>query len=408
MSGGPLKDIRVLDLSRILAGPWATQMLADMGAEVIKIERPDTGDDTRLWGPPFVQNQDGSRGDAAYFHCANRGKKSVSVDITTKDGQNVVKRLARHSHILVENFKTGGLAKYGLDYDSLATINPALVYCSITGFGQTGPYADRPGYDLLLQAMGGMMSITGDPDSAPGGHPLRVGVAVSDLMTGMYAASAILGALHHATRTGEGQHIDLALLDTTAAMLANQTMNYLIGGMVPGRMGNAHPNIVPYQDFKTADGYLILAIGNDAQFDRFCTAADCTDLWEDEPNRTNEGRVANRDTIITRITEALVTRPTADWIARFEAANVPAGPINTIADVFADPQIVDRGLKLTLPHGAAGTLPSVANPVRYSKTPMHYRAAGPVLSEHTQEILDWLEDVEANRPPHKPGSAPKP
>ncbi len=387
---GPLAGLTVLDLSRVLAGPWCTQILADMGAEVIKIERPERGDDTRHWGPPFVTHQDGTKGDAAYYHAINRNKKSVCLDLHSAEGQEAVRRLAARADIVVENFKTGALARLGLDDTALRAINPRLIYCSITGFGHTGPYKDRPGYDLLLQAMGGMMSVTGDPDTIPGGHPTKVGVPISDLTTGLYATVAILGALQHRHRTGEGQHIDLALLDVTISMLGNHTASYLSGGVVPQRQGNAHMNVVPYQDFPTADGHMILAIGNDGQFERFCRVAGCEDLWADETMRTNEGRIAGRDRLIPRMAEATRARTTAAWIALLEENGVPCGPINTVADALNDPQTEARGTRVRLPHSGAGELDLVANPIRYAASPCRYTHASPLLGEHTQEVLDSL------------------
>ncbi len=385
-----LDGIKVLDLSRVLAGPWATQILADLGAEIIKIENPSGGDDTRTWGPPFVSNGDGKRGDAAYYHAVNRGKKSVALDLREPKAQEAVRQLAADADILVENFKTGSLAKYGLDYPTLSALNPRLVYCSITGFGQTGPYRERPGYDFLLQAMGGMMSVTGDPDHVPGGHPLRAGVAISDLFTGMYATVAILAALRHAERTGEGQHLDLALYDVTLGVMANQNQNYLVSGTVPGRMGNSHPNVVPYQDFRTADGYVILAVGNDGQFRKWCKVAGRDDLEADERFTENAGRITNRDALIPEVAKTMATRSSADWVEALSEAGVPCGPINTIADAFADPHIKARGLLATAEHTAAGPLATVRNPIKFSKTPTRVGNAPPMLGEHTEEVLQGL------------------
>ncbi len=392
---GALAHIRVLDLSRILAGPWASQILADLGAEVIKVERPGAGDDTRGWGPPYLKDEAGETlADSAYYLCANRNKKSVTIDFTTPDGQRMVRELAARSDILIENFKVGGLRKLGLDYESLKAVNPRLIYCSITGFGQTGPYAPRAGYDYLIQAMGGLMSVTGRGDDEPGGGPLKVGVAVTDLMTGLYAATAVLAALAHRDVTGVGQHIDLALLDVQVACLANQSMNYLYSGAQPPRLGNAHPNVVPYQDFPTADGHMILAIGNDGQFARLCAALGEPGWAEDERFRTNTARVSNRNLLAGMIRERTPARTTGAWIGILEAANVPCGPINGLAEVFADPQVQARGMRISLPHPEAGPIPLVANPIRLSETPVSYRNAPPRLGEHTAEVLGGLLDLD--------------
>jgi len=383
---GALSHIRVLDLSRVLAGPWATQILGDLGAEIIKIEKPGEGDETRHFGPPFVTDKDGAKGDAAYFLSANRNKKSVAIDISRPEGAALVKRLARRSHVVVENFKTGALAKYGLDYKSLASENPALIYCSLTGFGHDGPYKDKAGYDYLIQGMGGLMSITGQPDGAPGAEPMKVGVAVSDLVAGLYTAIAIQAALIHQAKTGEGQEIDMALFDCQAAGLANQAMNYLVSGAAPKRLGNAHPNIVPYQVFATSDGFLILAIANDGQFKRFCKAAGLEHLASDARYATNASRVDHRDELVGLLKPAMAARTTGEWIAALEAANVPCGPINRIDQVFADPQSIARGHRIAMEH-ATGTVELVASPLRLSKTPPEYRSAPPLLGEHTAEIL---------------------
>jgi crotonobetainyl-CoA:carnitine CoA-transferase CaiB-like acyl-CoA transferase len=388
---GALSRIRVLDLSRVLAGPWATQTLGDLGAEVIKVERPGTGDDTRLWGPPYLKDRDGNdTRDAAYYLCANRNKKSVAIDFTKPDGQRLVRDLAARCDVLVENFKVGGLKQYGLDYDSLHAINPRLVYCSITGFGQTGPYAHRAGYDFLMQGMGGLMSITGRPDGEEGGGPMKVGVALTDILTGLYASTAILAALQAREQTGAGQWIDLGLLDVQVACLANQGMNHLYGS-APRRMGNAHPNTVPYQDFPTADGYMILAMGNDGQFAAFCKAVGKPEWAQDERFKANAGRVQHRATLIPLMRQVTVMRPTKEWIALFEQVGVPCGPINTIADVFADPQVQARGDRITMTHPVAGEIPLVASPIRLSATPVQYRAAPPVLGQDTRAVLsEWL------------------
>ncbi len=385
---GALSHLRVLDLSRILAGPWAGQMLADLGADVIKVERPGVGDDTRGWGPPWLKDEQGAETSvAAYYLCANRNKRSITIDITRPEGQALVRKLAAESDVVLENFKAGGLKQYGLDYDSLKAVNPRLVYCSITGFGQDGPYAPRAGYDFLIQGLGGLMSLTGRPDGEEGGGPMKVGVALTDILTGLYATNAVLAALAWREKSGEGQYIDLALLDVQIACLANQAMNYLATGQNPKRLGNAHPNIVPYQDFPTADGYMILAIGNDGQFARFCEAAGQPALAADPRFATNRARVENRAVLIPLLKKLTVERNTGDWIAMLEALAVPCGPINTLADVFADPQVVARGMKVTMPHPAAGSVPQVANPMKLSVTPVDYRLPPPMLGEHTEAIL---------------------
>ncbi|AVR88727.1 CaiB/BaiF CoA transferase family protein [Thauera aromatica] len=385
---GALSHLRVLDLSRILAGPWAGQMLADLGADVIKVERPGVGDDTRGWGPPWLKDEQGAETSvAAYYLCANRNKRSITIDITRPEGQALVRKLAAESDVVLENFKAGGLKQYGLDYDSLKTVNPRLVYCSITGFGQDGPYAPRAGYDFLIQGLGGLMSLTGRPDGEDGGGPMKVGVALTDILTGLYATNAVLAALAWREKSGEGQYIDLALLDVQIACLANQAMNYLATGQNPKRLGNAHPNIVPYQDFPTADGYMILAIGNDGQFARFCEAAGQPALAADPRFATNRARVENRAVLIPLLKKLTVERNTGDWIAMLEALAVPCGPINTLADVFADPQVVARGMKVTMPHPAAGSVPQVASPMKLSATPVDYRLPPPMLGEHTEAIL---------------------
>lgn len=389
---GALAGIRVLDLSRVLAGPWATQTLGDLGAQVIKVERPGTGDDTRAWGPPFVQDAQGRvTRDAAYYLCANRNKQSVTIDFTRPTGRDLVRRLADACDVVVENFKPGGLAQYGLDYESLRATNPRLVYCSITGFGHTGPYANRPGYDFLMQGMGGLMSVTGRPDGEPGGGPMKVGVALTDILTGLYASTAILAALQWRERSGRGQHIDLALMDVQVACLANQAMNFLYGdGQVPGRLGNGHPNAVPYQDFPTADGRMILAIGNDAQFAKFCAVAGKPEWAADDRFATNAARVANRADLIAMMNAVIVLRDRAYWMEQFETAGVPCGPINDIADVFADAQVKARGMKITMPHAEAGDIPLVASPLRLSDTPVRYGKAPPPLGMDTRDVLTSL------------------
>jgi crotonobetainyl-CoA:carnitine CoA-transferase CaiB-like acyl-CoA transferase len=380
----------VLDLSRVLAGPWASQILGDLGAEVLKIERPGAGDDTRGWGPPYAEAADGSAREAAYFLTTNRNKSSVAIDMGTAEGAALIRRLAAESDVVIENFKVGGLKKYGLDQDSLRALNPRLIYCSITGFGQTGPYAPRAGYDFMIQAMGGLMSVTGEPDEVPGGGPVKVGVALVDVMTGLYATIGVLAALAHRERTGEGQHIDLALLDVSVATLANQAMNYLVSGRAPGRMGNAHPNIVPYQAFATQDGHLVLAIGNDEQFRRFAVEAGHPEWGTDPRFATNAQRVANRAALVPLVAGAVATRTTDDWIAALESKAVPCGPINTLDRVFADPQVQARGLARQIAHPALGSVPTVANPLNLSATPVDYARAAPRLGADTDETLGRL------------------
>jgi crotonobetainyl-CoA:carnitine CoA-transferase CaiB-like acyl-CoA transferase len=392
---GALSHIRVLDLSRVLAGPWATQILGDLGAEIIKIEKPGEGDETRHFGPPFLKDKDGAKADATYFLSANRNKKSVAIDLANPEGAALVKRLARRAHVVVENFKTGSLAKYGLDYKSLSAENPALIYCSLTGFGHTGPYKDKAGYDYLIQGMAGLMSITGQPDGAPGAEPMKVGVAVSDLLTGLYTTIAILAAIVHQGQTGEGQEIDMALFDCQTAALANQAANYLAGHMVPTRLGNAHPNIVPYQVFATADGFLILAVANDAQFRRFCNAAGIEQLPGDARFTTNSDRVQHREILIPLLKPVFAARNTAEWIALLESANVPCGPINRVDQVFADPQAIARGLTISMAH-ATGPLDLVASPLKLAKTPPDYRLPPPLLGEHTDEVLRDVLGLEAD------------
>lgn len=385
---GALSHLRVLDLSRVLAGPWAGQILADLGAEVIKVERPGNGDDTRAWGPPFLKDAYGeSTGEAAYYLSANRNKQSVTIDFTKPEGQRLVRELAAKSDILIENFKVGGLEAYGLDYASLKEVNPQLIYCSITGFGQTGPYAKRAGYDFMIQGLGGLMSLTGRPEGDEGAGPVKVGVALTDILTGLYATVAILAALAHRQHDGGGQHIDMALLDVQVACLANQAMNYLTTGVSPKRLGNAHPNIVPYQDFPTADGDFILTVGNDSQFRKFAEVAG-QPAWADDPRfASNKQRVANRAVLVPLIRQATVFKTTAQWVEQLEAVGVPCGPINELAQVFADPQVQARGLAFELPHALAGLVPQVGSPIRLSETPVEYRRAPPLLGEHTQEVL---------------------
>ncbi|WP_286788516.1 MULTISPECIES: CaiB/BaiF CoA-transferase family protein [unclassified Pseudomonas] len=388
---GALAGIRVLDLSRVLAGPWAGQILADLGAEVIKAERPGRGDDTRHWGPPFLKDPLGANtGESAYFLSANRNKQSIAVDFTQPDGQQILRDLAVKSDVVLENFKVGGLSAYGLDYASLSALNPELIYCSITGFGQSGPYAQRAGYDFLIQGLGGLMSLTGHPDDDEGGGPVKTGVALVDILTGLYATVAVLAALNHRTQTGEGQHIDMALLDVEVACLANQAMNYLVSGESPTRLGNAHPNIVPYQAFPTADGDMILTIGNDAQFRRFCEVADRLDWVNDPRFATNQARVVHRMELVPLIRQVTVFRRTEEWIALLEAVGVPCGPINSVAQVFADKQVAARNLAFTMAHPLGQTVPQVASPMRLSRTPVEYRRPPPLLGEHTEQVLRYL------------------
>ncbi|HEX2540464.1 MAG TPA: CaiB/BaiF CoA-transferase family protein [Caldimonas sp.] len=397
-SPAALAGLRVLDLTRVLAGPWCTQTLADLGADVIKIERPPGkghpgGDDTRGWGPPFLKDTQGREtAEAAYYLGANRNKRSITVDLSTPQGTNLVRTMAARADVLIENFKVGDMARQGLDAASLLALNPRLVYCSITGYGQTGPYREQAGYDYAIQGRGGLMSVTGPSraevdDSAPGGGPQKVGVAVADLFTGMYAATAILAALRHRDRTGEGQAIDMALLDTQVAMLANLGAGYLATGVAPERAGNAHQNIVPYQVFAVADGHLILAVGNDAQFARFCEVAGCAELARDLRFVRNADRVRHRAELVPLLAERLAQRTRADWLAALEAAKVPCGPINDLADVFADPQVLARRMTIDLPHALAGSVRLVASPIKLARTPVQYRRPPPLLGEDTDEVL---------------------
>lgn len=387
---GPLHGIRVLDLTRVLAGPWCTQLLADLGAEVIKVERPRNGDDTRSWGPPFVRRPDGAdAADSAYFIAANRGKKSITVDIAKTEGQEIIRSLCKHSDVFIENYKVGDMARYGLDYAKLAFVNERIIYCSISGFGQTGPYRHRAGYDFMIQGLGGLMSVTGERDGVPGGGPQKCGVPIADLMTGMYATCAILAALFERSASGLGQYIDMALLDTQAAWLANQAMNYLVSGELPKRWGNAHPNLTPYQAFQTQDGFLILAIGNDNQFRRFCEVAGLT-IASDPRYADNRSRLANRDSLVATIAETMKARSTAEWLRILETVGVPCGPINTIKDVFEDPQVISRGMRFSLPHKEGGTVPQIGNPIRLSRTPVAYSMGPPTLGEHTEQVLGDL------------------
>ncbi len=386
---GPLQGIRVLDLSRILAGPTCTQLLGDLGADIIKVERPLAGDDTRKWGPPYVVGADGNdTSESAYYLCANRNKRSVTVDMAQPEGRVLVERLAAQCDVLVENFRTGGLAKYGLGYEDLKDRYPELIYCSITGFGQDGPYANRAGYDFLIQAMGGIMSITGEPD----GDPCKVGLGIADVMCGMYAATAILAALRHRDGGGKGQHIDLALLDSQVAWLINAGTHYLTSGQAPARFGNAHPNIVPYEVFPTADGYVVLAVGNDAQFQRFCTFAGAPGLADEVDYASNDARVRNRDTLVPTLRKLTVEHPTSHWLAGLEKVNVPCGPVNDLQQVFSDPQVLHRNMVVSLPHAlaASGEVPLIGNPLKLSETPVTYRRGPPILGQHTDEVLAEL------------------
>ena len=387
---GPLVGVRILDLSRILAGPTCTQLLGDLGADVIKIEKPGAGDDTRKWGPPYVRDAEGrDTGESAYYLSSNRNKRSVSVDIARPEGAEVVRRLAARADVLIENFKVGGLARYGLDYDRIGAELPGLVYCSISGFGQTGPKAHRAGYDFLIQGMGGIMSMTGEPD----GQPMKVGVGIADVMCGMYACVAILSALRHRDRTGRGQYIDLGLFDSQIAWLINGGLNYLTSGVVPGRLGNAHPNIVPYQVFPTSDGHIILAVGNDAQYRRFCEFAEAAELADDLRFATNAQRVRNRDALVPLIGELTRQHPAAHWLDGLERLGVPCGPVNDLEQVFADPQTEDRGMRIAMPHPLAGSgsVDLIGNPIKLSATPVSYRRAPPTLGQHTDEVLEeWL------------------
>ena len=392
---GPLHGIRVLDLSRVLAGPMATQTLADLGAEVIKVERPGSGDDTRGWGPPFLARADGAEtSDSTYFACCNRGKKSVTVDLSRPEGQAIVRRLSEKADVLVENYKVGDLRRYGLDYASLRAVNSRLVYCSITGYGQSGPYSGRAGYDPIAQAMGGLMSVTGESDGNSGGGPQRVGVAVADTMTAMYAVSGILAALLERSRSGEGQHIDLALLDVQVAAMINIAQAYLSAGIVAVRNGNAHPSVVPSQAFNCADGQLMLAAGNDAQFAKLCEAAEHPELARDPRFATNEGRVRNRELVIATLNTLMRSRPVAFWTEKLAAAGVPCGPINDISAVFADAQVRHRGMCIEMEHPLAGKMALVGSPLRLSRTPVEYVLPPPLLGQHTDEVLGELLDMD--------------
>ncbi len=389
---GPLKGLKILDMSRILAGPYATQLLGDMGADVIKVERPVVGDDTRGWGPPYVTTAEGKvTRESAYYMCTNRNKRSIAVDMADPEGGEVLRRLAEKADVVIQNFKVDGLKKYGLDYDALKERNPALVYCSISGFGQTGPNRDKPGYDLLAQGYGGMMSLTGEP----GGEPVKVGVGIADIMCGMYASNAILAALRHRDATGEGQHIDIALVDTQIAWLANEGVNYLTSGQAPKRRGNQHPNIVPYQVFECADGHVIVAAGNDGQFARFATLIGMPELAKDDRFTLNTARLENREVLIALLSERLKQMEKATLVAAMEANNVPGGEINTVPEVFETDQVAAREMKISMPHplAAKGHVDLIGNPVKFSATPVSYRQYPPICGEHTDEVLsEWLKE----------------
>ena len=384
---GPLSGIKVVDLSRILAGPWSTQLLADLGADVIKVERPVTGDDTRGWGPPFLDCEDsGTVGEAAYFLSANRGKRSITVDVSTSDGQEIVRQLAAKADVFIENYKVGDMQRYGLDYSSLNTINPGLVYCSITGFGQSGPYRHRAGYDFVIQAMGGLMSITGESDDR-GGGPQKCGVPIADLMTGMYSTVAMLSALLERKSSGKGQHVDMSLLDTQVAWLANQASNYLVSGKHPKRWGNAHPNLAPYQSFTASDGEFILAVGNDRQFVALCSAIGLNEMAHDERFETNAARLSNREALSAMLSAAFAKDATEEWLSRLEQVGVPAGPVLTIPQALNDEHVLARGMVFSLPHSRGAAVPQIANPIKFSRTEIDYRRAAPSLGEHTEAIL---------------------
>ncbi len=383
---GPLAGIRVLDLTRVLAGPWAAQNLADLGAEVIKVERPNKGDDSRAFGPPWLKDAaGGDTTDSAYFACANRAKKSITVDLANPKGQAIIRELAARCDVLLENFKFGDLDRYGLGYAQLKTVNPALIYCSLTGFGHSGPWRERPGYDFMVQGMGGLMSITGERDDRPGGGPQKAGIPIADLITGMYASVAVCAALAHRAKSGKGQHLDLALFDSLVAVLANQGANYLATGKPPGRLGNDHPNIAPYQVFRTKDGSLILACGNDNLFRKFCEVAGCTSLPDDARFATNGKRVANRVELTRILSDIFLKKTTREWIEALEAAGVPSGPINDLKQVFEEPQAVARGLRMQI-----GNVSLVRSPMRFSETPIEHQAPPPLLGEHTDEVLRGL------------------
>ncbi len=388
---GPLSGIRVLDLTRVLAGPWAGQNLADHGAEVIKVERPKNGDDSRAFGPPWLKDAAGrDTAESAYFACANRGKKSLTLDLASPRGQAIARELAARSDVLLENFKYGDLERYGLGYTQLRELNPGLIYCSVTGFGHTGPWRERPGYDFMIQGMGGLMSITGERDDRPGGGPQKAGIPIADLITGMYASIAVCAALAHRAKGGAGQHIDMALLDSLVAVLANQGANYLATGTPPGRLGNDHPNITPYQVFKVADGSVIVACGNDNLFRKFCELAGCRELADDARFVTNGKRIANRAELTRILSDVMMKRSMREWLAALEAAGVPCGPINDLKQVFEEPQAVARGLRMELPHPTAGQVALVRSPMRFSETPVEQGVPPPTLGQHTEEVLTGL------------------
>lgn len=390
---GPLAGLKVLDMTRVLAGPWSGQLLADLGADVVKVERPKTGDDTRSWGPPFLKDKTGQEtNEAAYYLSANRAKRSLTLDISTSEGQKLCASLASQSDILLENYKVGGLTKYNLDYESLVSQNPKLIYCSITGFGQTGPYAARAGYDLIIQAAGGFMSVTGERDDLPGGGPQKAGIAVSDLMTGMYATVAVLSALKWRETSGKGQYIDLALMDTQVSWLANMAMNYLVGQEVPERAGNAHQNIVPYGVFPTRDGHMILGIGNNYQLSKFLDIAGRPELMEEEKFSTNTARIRNREAVIAIISEITAMKSLNEWLSELEPAGVPCGPINTLDRVFSDEHVIARGMRIKIPHSLGMDIEHAGNPIKFSESPVDYPRAAPLLGEHSDEILkEWLQ-----------------
>lgn len=388
---GALSHVRVLDLARILAGPWCTQNLADLGADVIKVERPGVGDDTRRWGPPWISDAKGNdTRDSAYYASCNRNKRSITANIGTPEGQEIVRELAKTADVFIENYKQGDLARYGLDYDAIKAVNPRIIYCSITGYGQSGPYAQRPGYDFVFQGLGGIMSITGERDDLPGGGPQKTGMALSDIMTGMYSTIAILAALEHRNVSGEGQHIDMALLDCTVAVGSNQAVSYLMTGKVPKRFGNAHAAVVPYQAFATADGHVIITVGNDAQWQRYCSVMDRPDLANDERFKKTNDRIVNREILVPEIARTMATRTCQDWLTNLEAADVPCGPINNYKQVFEDPQVMHRKMHVEIPRTDGGSVPALASPLRLMSTPATYRYAPPELGEHTGEVLGEL------------------
>ena len=385
---GALSHLRVLDLSRVLAGPWASQLLADMGADVIKIERPGSGDDTRGWGPPYLKDEAGNdTTEAAYYLAANRGKKSLTLNIAKEEAQEIIHQLIKETDVFIENYKVGDMARYGLNYEALKQINPRLVYCSITGFGQTGPMADVAGYDFIVQGLGGLMSITGERDDFPGGGPQKVGIAAADIMTGLYASIAILAAIEHRHISGVGQYIDMALLDVQVATLANMNLNYLCSGKVPHRQGNAHANIVPYQVFKATDNDIIIAVGNDSQFVKLCKVLGCPEYATDDRYAMNANRVRHREELLPLLQIRLATRSVEEWLNLLQPEGVPCGPVNSIAQTFENPQVVHRKMQIDLPHPLAGTVPSIANPIKFSGTPIHYQGAPPTLGQHSHDIL---------------------